>query len=170
MYDSYKLMPNLSLKQKIMILLAIIGAVLIALFQHGLYSKSPLSFNTISPSPPIVSTPTLTPQPSLTEPQIIATDPPNLNDAIILPNQEIKLTFNLPLENVGEFKNRLEPFTDLQVKLSDDRKTAIISPKQTFKLGTSYTLFIKPDSKFDGHIILQHDIIFHFRTIDYKGV
>lgn len=104
------------------------------------------------------------------EPKVISTNPENLDNAFILPNQTIEITFNLPLQNIGEFKNTIEPKTDYQVKLSDDRKTAKIIPNKPFKLGSEFTLIIGPDTKFDPKKNLNRDIRFHFRTIEYKGV
>jgi hypothetical protein len=37
-------------------------------------------------------------------------------------------------------------------------------------LGTTYTIFIGPDSKFDGVGQWGMEKIFHFRTIKYTGV
>lgn len=105
-----------------------------------------------------------------TEPRVVSTNPTNLDYAVILPTQTVEITFNLPIENEGEFKNSLEPKADYQIKLSDDRKTAKIIPLKPFTLGTDFTLFIKPDTKFDGKKTLGHDLYYHFKTIEYKGV
>ncbi len=104
------------------------------------------------------------------EPKVVLLKPDLKQNPIIIPTQAIEITFNLPLENVGEFKNRIDTFKDYTVKLSDDRKTAKITPNKNFELGRSYTLFILPYTKFDGHKTLGHDEHFAFRTIDYHGV
>lgn len=158
-------MSKLTLKQKIILLIATLGAILILIFQQGLYGKP-----AASPLP--------TPKPEAKqnqvnqneEPTVISTQPSPLEEATILPTQTVEITFNLPLENTGEFKNKIEPEADYEVKLSNDRKTVQIIPKKTFKLGASYTLFIKPDTKFDGSKTLNKELIFHFRTIEYRGI
>lgn len=104
------------------------------------------------------------------KPQIVSVKPDLKNSPIILPNQVIEITFNIELENSGEFKNKIDTFKDYAVKLSDDRKTAIISPTKSYDLGKSYTLFISKDSKFIGGKRLDNDEHFEFRTIDYHGV
>lgn len=155
-------MPNLSLKQKIMILVTLIGAVLILIFQRGIYGQDYKVFPQPTTHP--------TENTDNNEPKIVATQPPTLDEAIIAPTQTIEITFNLPLENVGEFKYRIDPQPDLKVSLSDDRQTAKIAPTTPFKLGTTFTLFILPDTKFDGKKNLGREIIYHFKTIEYKGV
>lgn len=103
-------------------------------------------------------------------PRIISTKPEPLEDNIIAAEEIIEITFNRPLENVGEFKLRIEPKTDHKVELSGDRKTAKIIPVKPYQLGTTYTLFIGPDSKFDGVGNWGQEKIYHFRTIKYTGV
>lgn len=151
-------MPNFSLKQKIMVAIAIIGALLILLFQRGIYSKES--------SEPVTQENVV----NTHEQVVISTMPSPLEEAIIVPTQVIEITFNLPLENVGEFKNRLEPKSDYTIKLSDDRKTVKIIPAPLFQLGTTFTLFILTDTKFDGGKRLDHELIYHFKTLEYKGV
>lgn len=107
------------------------------------------------------------------EPQVVSTDPSPLDNIVISPVQVIKITFNTPIENIGEFKHRLEPITTkYDAKLSDDRKTVIISPKEnsSYPVGTSFTLFIKSDTKLDGKKTLGKEFIYHFKTISYRGV
>lgn len=103
-------------------------------------------------------------------PQIISTKPDPLNETIIPASQVIEITFNRPLENVGEFKVRIEPKADFKLELSNDRKTGKIIPQKPFDLGTSYTLTIGPDTKFDGVGAWGQSVDYHFRTVVYKGV
>lgn len=155
-------MANLSLIQKIMILVAAVGAALILLFQRGIYSQGPLPTPVQSEQKPVVVS---------DEPQVVSTNPNPLDEAIIFPSQTVELTFNFPLENVGEFKHKLEPTVEYEIKLSDDRKTVKISPKKSFQLGTTYTLSIQAnETKFDGKKRLPGDITYHFKTIEYKGI
>ncbi|OGE28339.1 hypothetical protein A2867_05000 [Candidatus Daviesbacteria bacterium RIFCSPHIGHO2_01_FULL_40_11] len=125
-----------------------------------------------SRTPPAPSTP---PTPSVTvslsdKPQIVSTKPNPLNETIISAAEIVEITFNRPLENVGEFKVRIEPKIDFKVELSSDRKTAKIIPNKPYQLGTTYTLFIGPDSKFDGVGRWGEEKIYHFKTIAYRGV
>lgn len=103
-------------------------------------------------------------------PRIVSTRPDPLEEAIISANEIIEVTFNRSLENVGEFKVRLETKKDFKVELSPDRKTAKIIPFKPYELGTTYTLFIGPDTKFDGIGSWGQEKIYHFRTIQYRGI
>lgn len=105
-------------------------------------------------------------------PQLVATKPDPLDEAIIVPGQTVELTFNLAIENIGEFKHRLEPLTTkYQAKLSDDRKSVIITPSSgAFPVGTTFTLFVSPETKFDGGKRMNNELIIHFKTVDFRGV
>ena len=103
-------------------------------------------------------------------PRIVSTKPDPLDESIISATDIVEITFNRPLENVGEFKARIEPKIDFKIELSNDRKTAKIKPAKPYELGTTYTLFIGPDTKFDGVGNWGKDKMFHFRTIKYTGV
>lgn len=139
------------------------GIILTSILGYKLYSN---------PATPTVQA---TPQPSASPqqndpPQIVSTKPEPLNETIISAAEVIEITFNRPLENVGEFKSRIEPKIDYKVELANDRKTARIIPAKPYDLGAAYTLYIGPDSKFDGVGEWKQDKSFHFRTIPYKGV
>lgn len=153
-------MPILTLKQKIIAVVAIIGAVLILIFQQGLYSKNEPSSGTEVKNEQVQNE----------NPDIIATNPSPLDQSVILPTQSIELNFNYPLENIPEFKHKIEPKVDYKIELSTDRKTAKIIPTTSFGLGMTYTLFIAPETKFDGNKTLGKEIIYHFKTIEYKGI
>lgn len=103
-------------------------------------------------------------------PKIISTKPDPLEDNIISGSDTVEITFNRPLENVGEFKSRIEPKIDYKVELSGDRKTAKITPLKPWALGTTFTLFIGTETKFDGVGRWGEEKVFHFRTIKYTGV
>lgn len=158
-------MHNSSLKQKIIVIVAIIGTALIFIFQQGLYSSDkPQNTNAVKQN-------NISSNSNNEDPKLISTIPENLNEAIILPTQVLELTFNHPLENPGEFKHKFEPKIEYTLKLSDDKKTVKITPKSTFQLGTTYTLFIYSDeTKFDGGKRLNDNITLHFKTIEYKGI
>ncbi|MBI4035671.1 Ig-like domain-containing protein [Candidatus Daviesbacteria bacterium] len=154
-------MPRLGLKKFGVIITAAI--ILISIFGYKLYSK---------PTPPTAqptARPSFSPGPN-DPPQIVSTKPDPLNETIISAAEIIEITFNRPLENVGEFKSRMEPKIEYKVELINDRKTARIIPAKPYELGATYNLYIGPDSKFDGVGEWKQDKSFHFRTIPYKGV
>lgn len=103
-------------------------------------------------------------------PRIVSTKPDPLEDTIVAATEIVEITFNRPLENVGEFKNRIEPKIDYTVELSGDRKTAKIIPKKPYELGATYTLFIGTETKFDGVGRWGEEKIYHFKTIRYRGI
>lgn len=101
---------------------------------------------------------------------ITSTNPSPLEGATVLQNGKIEITFNKPLENVPEFKTRIDPEINYKVELTADKKTVIIYPQPSWQLGTEYSLFILPDTKFEGKKTLNKEAIYHFQTIKYKGV
>lgn len=143
------------LSNKTILAIILIGIGVIYVFYHGIYQKSTLN-----------NTKGVTQETA--EPSVATTNP--VDRATILPTQTIEITFNQPLENVGEFKNNIDPKVEYTVELSSDRKTAKITPKGSFALGTTYTLTIKPDTKFDGHKLFNKDYTLQFKTIDYRGI
>lgn len=144
----------------------IIGAVLFLFFQRSLSSKSAPAVNNSSPQPESTKQAVS----ASDKPTIVSTKPDPLEENIVSVSDTIEITFNRPLENAGEFKVRLEPKIDYKVELSQDRKTAKIKPVKSFLLGTTYTLFIGPESKFDGVGRWGEEKIYHFKTITYRGV
>lgn len=111
-----------------------------------------------------------TPDAATNTPQIVSTNPSPLEDNIVSSNQTIEITFNRPLQNSGEFKLRIEPKIDFKIDLTQDRKTAKISFPKPLELGATYTIFIGPDTKFDGMGNWNQEKIYHFKTVKYTGV
>lgn len=109
-------------------------------------------------------------RPPLESPKIILTKPDPLDNSVVSSSEIVEITFNRSLENTGEFKVRIEPNINYKIELSGDRKTAKIIPEKPYELGTTYTLFIGPETKFDGVGRWGEEKIFHFRTIKYTGV
>lgn len=103
-------------------------------------------------------------------PKIVGTKPDPLEEGIVAAGDTLEITFNRPLENAGEFKSRIDPEIKYKVELSGDRRTAKIVPDKPFDLGTTYTLFIGTETKFDGVGRWGEEKVFHFRTISYRGV
>lgn len=110
------------------------------------------------------------PTPQNDSPRIVSTKPDPLDGALVSASEVIEINFNRPLENVPELKIRVDPKIDLKVELTTDKKTAKIIPIKDYELGALYTLFILPDSKFEGGGKLGVEKIFHFHTIRYRGV
>lgn len=103
-------------------------------------------------------------------PAVVSTKPNPLEGAIISADEVVEITFNKPLESVGEFKVRIDGKKDFKVELSPDRKTAKIIPTTPYEFGNSFTIHIQPDTKFDGVGPWGQDKTFQFRTIKYKGI
>lgn len=104
------------------------------------------------------------------KPQIISTKPNPLEGAIISTTEVIEVTFNKSLENAPELKHKLEPEVKYKIELSPDRKTFKIVPLEPYVLGTSFTLYIHPDTKFDGKETLGEEKMFKYKTINYRGI
>lgn len=157
---------NLSLRSKIIALVIGLGLILIAIFMFGLGGGSPVPIidNQNQPAG----------QANNGEPALISTDPPALLEKkpmVIPQDQVIKLNFNVPLQNGPETKLIFDPPADVEIKLSDDSKTAIITPKKPYKLGQGYTLFIKADTKLqEAGKTLGKDYDMHFNVINYSGI
>ncbi|OGE34129.1 hypothetical protein A3C32_00860 [Candidatus Daviesbacteria bacterium RIFCSPHIGHO2_02_FULL_41_14] len=159
-----------TLKQKILLLITVLGVALFYLFQQEqllFLSSTPQSTGIAEQIP-------------TDRPVVVSTVPAGINrdeNITISPTQTIEVTFNMPLENIGEFKHKIEPTVEYKVELSNDRKTVQISPKSAWKLGTSYALTILPDSKFNENPgqestkkKLDHDISIRFKSIEYRGI
>ncbi|MBI2019640.1 hypothetical protein HYS95_03170 [Candidatus Daviesbacteria bacterium] len=151
------------LNKKIPTVLAII---IFAALGFYLYTKN----NKENTAAPVKQEPVQQKDISKEPPFIVSTNPDPLEDNLVSGVQVVEITFNRPLENVGEFKSRIEPKIEYRVELSPDRKTARITPLKPYPLGTTFTLFIGPDSKFDGVGAWGKDKVYHFKTIKYTGV
>ena len=103
-------------------------------------------------------------------PRIVSTKPDPLDQAIVSATEVIEISFNQPLQNAPEFKTRIDPEVEYKIELSQDRKVAKIIFQKPLELGTAYTLFISPESKFDGGGKLDGEKTYHFKTITYRGV
>lgn len=154
-------MNNLTLKQKVIGIIAIIGTVLILIFQGGFYPKT--SANLEKSSEKAVAAQT-------NNPEIISTSPSSLDSAVLWGAESIEITFNTPLENVPELKYKFEPQSELKVELINNKKTAKFTPVKPLPFGVGFTLTIQGESKFDGKKTLGKEYTYHFRTIEYKGI
>lgn len=103
-------------------------------------------------------------------PKILSTNPDPLDNSVIPAVSFIRITFNKPLQNPGEFKVRMIPEIKFSKALSDDKKTGIINFEKSLDLGMSYTLIIGSDTKFEGAGNWNQEKQFHFSTVSYKGV
>lgn len=145
------------LKKKIIWIVLGIGAVLITVFSSGLYSNtSKTALSNISDG-------------SSASGSIVQTNPKDLDESTILPNQTLEIYFSAPLENVPETRWSVEPQADYKAELSEDKKTLKLIPNTPLNLGQSYTLFIKAETKIEGKRMLDKEYQYHFKTIDFKG-
>lgn len=149
-------------------LIIIITIALVALFLILVYQKLARGKSELISPPKETSVPSQVAQDS--QPQIVSTKPDPLEGNIIKASEPIEITFNRPLQNVPEFRFRLEPKTDVKVELSSDKKTAKIIPLKPWFLGAGFTLYIQPETKFDGAGEWKQDKTYHFGTIKYTGV
>jgi len=154
---------NLSLKTKIITTVITLGLILITIFQFG-FNGNPIPIVNNNQAPP----------PNDNNPALISSEPKELFEKtplIISPNQVLKLNFSVPLQNGPETKLVIDPPHDIEIKLSDDYKTAIITPKVPYKLGQGYAIFIKPDTKLrEEGKTLGKDYDLHFNVISYSGI
>lgn len=156
-------MPGFISKQRIIAILILIVVVVMVIFLWK-HNKSESTSQT-KQAPGATQTPSLN-----EEPKIVSTKPESLDNTVVSATDNIEITFNRPLENVGEFKSKIEPKIDYKVQLSGDRKTAKIIQSKPYELGTEYTIFIGTETKFDGVGRWGQEKIIHFKTIKYTGV
>lgn len=154
---------NLSLRTKVVSFVIGLGLILIAIFKFG-FGGDPIGV-------------TENQQPSgqnQNDPALISSEPPEIfikKPLIVPPNQVIKLNFSAPLQNGPETKLRIDPDHEIEVKLSDDNKSAIITPKKPYKLGQGYTLFLSKETKLrESGKTLDKDYDLHFNVINYSGI
>ena len=145
------------IKTKLIWIILAIGALLVAIFSSGLYSNA-----LPSAVAPVENTDT-------NEIRVVSTVPADLHDSTILPNQTIELTFSEQLVNVPETRWSISPSADIKAELSADRKTLKLIPNKPYDLGNGYTLLIKGDTKIEGKGNLDRELIYSFKTIQFKG-
>ncbi len=139
--------------------IVLLGALLIAIFNFGLGGGKPVEIvdNQIDPSTP----------------QLISTNPPELfqkKPMVFSPDQILELNFNAELENGPETKLIFDPPAEVKVDITNDGKTAKISPVQPWRLGQGYTITIKPETKIKGGKTLDKEFTVHFNIINYSGI
>lgn len=163
-------MKTFSLRSKIIAAVVGVGLILIALFKFGLGGNPAPIVDSGQVAPPAQED---TDPPAGGEPRLISSNPPELfqkKPLIMAPDKVIELRFNAELENGPETKLVFDPPAEVEIKLSDDFKTAKITPKKPYKLGQGYTLFIKPDTKLKGGKTLGQGYDLHFNIINYSGI
>ncbi len=147
-----------SFKKQLIVLFAAIGVILIAIFSRGLYL-------------PTANQEEAAPEENLVQsdrPQLVSSDP--VDTSTIGPTQKIELNFNMPLENEGELKIVIDPKFEYTLKLSEDKKTATLTPNDPLPAGAGYTLFVKGNTQFAGKKLLENDAIVHFKTVNHSGI
>ncbi|QQG43752.1 MAG: hypothetical protein HYW45_01885 [Candidatus Daviesbacteria bacterium] len=107
--------------------------------------------------------------------KIVSTKPNPLDNAIILPTQDIEITFNMPVMK-SEVKHKFDPETleyDLEVLNGINTsygQTFRFKFKKPLQLGSGLTLFILPNTHTEDGIKLDQEFIYHIKTISYQGV
>lgn len=150
------------------IIFAIFALILVVL--ASVWIKNFLQTESSSKNNPVIEQPVQTPKNENSSPSIISTKPNPLEEAIISAYEIIEITFNTPLENEPEFRRRFDPQVEHKVELSADKKVVRFIPQKPYELGTTYTLFISGETKFEGGKRLDGEKIYHFSTIKYRGV
>jgi hypothetical protein len=151
-------------RNKIIAAVIAVGLILIAIFKFGLGGMAiPIVNNDPKPA-----------EENSSNPALISSDPPELyikKPLIISPSQVLKLNFSVPLQNGPETKIVMDPPHEVQIELTNDNKTAVITPKTPYKLGQGYAIFIKPDTKLrEEGKTLGKDYDLHFNVINYSGI
>lgn len=106
--------------------------------------------------------------------KLISTNPDPLDNVTIIPTQDLEFTFNKPFYK-SEFKHKFDPLVEHDVEVvngenSERGSTFRIKFRKPLPLGSGYTLMIEASTKIDEDHKLDRDYIYHFRTIQYKGV
>lgn len=143
----------------IAIVIATVGLLLILLSKLGLYV--PAADTTNAPS---------TFQEVTEKPKLVSTEPAFSEATVLLPTQKVVLNFSRALVNEPETKVKFDPTLDYDLKLSNDNKTATITPKATYPIGADITLFVMSDTKFQNSEKMDGDVVLHFKTLDYRGI
>lgn len=153
------------MNKKLIYLIGLIVIILVGVFKYQdiMMLSSKFSSSDNNPSQPVKD------NIPISGIQVIKTDPDPLEWAVVLPDQEVSLTFTDPIENTGEFKHLVTPEFEYEMRLSNDKKTVFIKPKSVYPLGEEITLFIKPETKFVGGKKLDKELIYHFKTIQHRG-
>jgi len=147
----------------------VISAILLILGVVLFLNKSHLSNLSQKPLEAIASS---APQNQADSLRVISTKPSPLEGVTILPTQSIEITLN---KQVGaEFKYHFDPVVESKVEelvnTNNQQATYKISFIKPLELGSGYTLYIDPGTHTQDKQNLDHEYIYHFSTISYKGV
>ena len=115
--------------------------------------------------------------PETNEPEqlkITSTKPATLDEATILPTDTIEITLNKPIYR-SELKHRFDPEINHEVETINgiDKElgqTFRIIFQEPLGLGKGYTLFILSNTHDQENHNLDHEYIYHFKTISYRGI
>ncbi len=155
------------LKNRLVVIIIAIGLFLLALFYKGIYPTGNVIPNSFRNPETLKQV-----QGNKEEIQLLSTNPDPLENATILPDKVVEVTFNRALPSADALMYKIDPKIDTKVELANGGKTVRFVAK--FELGQGYTLFILPDSSFidtkEAHQKLGKEYIYHFKTIDYRGV
>lgn len=106
--------------------------------------------------------------------RLIKTNPDPLDNATILPTQDLEFTFSQPIYRT-ELKHHFDPEIPHTVEIvngidTEHGTTVKIKFNEPLELGSGYTLFIESSTKVNDMLRLDRDYIYHFKTIGYRGV
>ncbi len=143
------------------ILILIVGLLIFNYWQTNKFTASPLNNQKTD----------LPPEEQL---KIISTNPNPLDEATILPTQNIEITFNKPIYR-SQFKHKLDPDIEHEVEVVNgvDKEfgsTMKIVFKNPLPLGSGYSLFIYGNTTTEDNLPLGSDIVYHFKTIKFRGI
>jgi len=99
-----------------------------------------------------------------TTPQVIKTAPNNQEKNVALNLSQITITFNKPLESLGEISINTLPIINFSPKLSNDKKTLTLSLSEKLLEKTQYVIEVNHQEK--G---LIYSFVFKTLKLDTKG-
>jgi hypothetical protein len=105
---------------------------------------------------------------------VISTKPDPLENTTILPTQDIEITLNKEIP-ISEFKHHFDPDVEHDIEIIKGPSSSLgatikIKFRKPLELGAGYTLIIESSTRTNDHINLDHEYMYHFKTIQYKGV
>lgn len=153
-------MPVIKFDFKIILSLVILGVAGFFIYQSQ--AKNPPTSKLVTSTP------------NQNQLKLLSTDPDPLEAATLLPTQTITLTFNQVIPK-SELKYHFDPDVEHQLEVasgpsSSGGTTFKITFKKPLELGSGYTLFIESSTHTKSKVTLDREYVYHFRTINYRGI
>lgn len=157
------MIEKIGIKKIVIGLAALLGLLLMLIAGKGFYTPEAAPIATTNQEPAVVK--------DLGEVKILTTEPSDLNGQTVLPTAKIVVNFDTPMVAFDpNYHVVISPKADVEIKSSSDQKSIIISPKQSWAVGTGYNLMLKNNLKFQGNKSLGQDVSFDFHTLAIKGI